>query len=430
MNMSRKSVVALVALVVVFFIIQLRMPKKWDWTPTYSPADSNPFGCLLMDSVLRGSLPRGYYKVEKTTLPQLDHSRDSLCNVLWVTETAAMNGFSWLAIMRMMKRGQRVMIVAKEIKTVTNDTVNDDYQWGMTIRGGDRFTVADVLRLRREHDEMDSIAWTDSVGRASRKYRVLRPMTNNVIDLAEGSEGSKWRPVITSYGYKVAERDNSYLYAVRRRFGRGEMIVVAMPLMFTNYGMIEGETNEVVFRLLSELSGRPIVRISEKEPAQDDDQVESSFFRVVFKDKVLWWPFYTAVALLVLFFVFTARRRQRPIPVVRPPVNHTLEFVRLIGTLFYQRHDRRGLLRCKWELFANAVRQQTGVDVQALDDDDRVFQTLSDRSGMSYEDVARMIKRLRWLALNNNDLTSGELLRAVNAMNELAGRLGAVLYLI
>ena len=49
---------------------------------------------------------------------------------------------------------------------------------------------------------------------------------------------------------------------------------------------------------------------------------------------------------------------------------------------------------------------------------------------MSYEDVARMIKRLRWLALNDNDLTSGELLRAVNAMNELAGRLGAAPYLI
>ena len=50
--MSRKSVIALIVLVLVFFIIQLRMPKKWDWTPTWSPTDNNPFGCLLMDSVL------------------------------------------------------------------------------------------------------------------------------------------------------------------------------------------------------------------------------------------------------------------------------------------------------------------------------------------------------------------------------------------
>lgn len=427
--MSRKSVIAFIVLVVAFFIVQLRMPRKWDWTPTWSPSDNNPFGCMLMDSVLQGSLPHNYYKVRHMTLWQLAHSRDSLSNVLWVTETATLDTPTMLIIKRMMDRGQRLMIVAGETWFVAKNNTSYDHQWGIAIRGGDRFTVADVLRLRQSHEEMDTINWVDSAGHVERQYKMLSPMMNNVIDFSGGHEAQQWRPVIKSRGFEVNGQRNLYVHAARRKFGRGELIVVTMPLMFTNYGMIEGETNEVVFRLLNEMTTRPIVRITDQQLDEANAQVESSPFRLVFKDNALWWPFYTSLALLVLFFVFTARRRQRAIPMVKPPVNHTLEFTRLIGTLFYQRHDRKGLLRCKWELFANTVRQQAGVDVEALDDDDHLFQVLSDRSGMRYEDVARLIKRLRYLAVNDNDLTTRELMQAIDSMNGLAARLGAELRL-
>lgn len=425
MNMSRKSIVALAVLAVVLFFVQLRMPKQWEWTPTYSPTDDNPFGCLLMDSVLKGSLPRGHYKVKPMTLWQWAHSRDSLSNVLWVTETATLDTTTTLIMERMMARGQRLMLVAKETRSMAGDDTDNDRQWGMAIREGDRFNVADVMRLRQSHEEMDSIDWVDSAGQAEQRYKVLRPMTNNAIYLSKGPEGQQWEPIIKPCGYEVPGQRYPYLQAARRRFGRGEMVVVAMPLMFTNYGMIEGESSEVVFRLLAGMTDRPLVRLTDQPADEDGSQMESSPFRQVLKDKTLWWPFYTLLALLVLFFVFTARRRQRAIPVMKAPVNHTLEFTRLIGTLFYQRHDSRGLLRCKWDLFAKDVRQQAGVDVQALDDDDRLFQVLSDRSGMSYEDVARMIKRLRYLAANDNDMTTDELLRAIDSMNDLSARLGA-----
>lgn len=422
--MSRKSVIALVALVLVFFVIQLRMPKKWEWTPTYSPADENPFGCLLMDSVLKSSLPRGHYKVNRMTLWQWANSRDSLSNVLWVTETATLDRPTTLVIKRMMERGQRLMIVAKETRIMVSDSTENSYQWGMAIRGSGRFTVADVLRLRQSHREKDTIDWLDSAGRVEHQYKALRPMTDNLIQLDGGREGNQWKRAIMSYDEDAPEQPYPFIQAARRRFGRGEMVVVAMPLMFTNYGMIEGETNEVVFRLLDEIADRPIVRLTDKDLDENDAQVDSSPFRLILNDNALWWPFYTALALLVLFFVFTARRRQRPIPVMKQPVNHTLEFTRLIGTLFYQRHDRKGLLRCKWELFAKTVRQQVGVDVQALDEDDRLFEVLAERSGMSYEEIARMIKRLRYLVANDSDISSNELLKAIDSMNDLTSRLG------
>lgn len=426
MNMSRKSVVALVVLVVVLFIVQLRMPKRWDWTPTYSPTDKNPFGSLLMDSVLRGSLPRGHYQVKQMTLWQWAHSRDSLSNVLWVTETATLDTTATLIIKRMMARGQRLMLVAKETRFTTGDNMVGAYQWGMAIRGSGRFSVADVMRLRQSHEEMDTISWMDSTGHVEHQYKVLRPMTDNLIQLEGGHEGNQWEHLIMSYGEDTSEGRYPFIQAARRRFGRGEIVVVAMPLLFTNYGMIEGETHEVVFRLLAGMADRPLVRLTDQNTDGADAQVENSPFRLILKDDALWWPFYTSLVLLVLFFVFTARRRQRAIPVVPPPVNHTLEFTRLIGTLFYQRHDRKGLLRCKWELFAQAVRRQADVDVQALDADDHLFQVLSDRTGMGYEEVARMIKRLRYLVANDSDMTADELWRAVDGMDDMARRLGAM----
>jgi hypothetical protein len=43
--------------------------------------------------------------------------------------------------------------------------------------------------------------------------------------------------------------------------------------------------------------------------------------------------------------------------------------------------------------------------------------------------VARLIKRLRYLAVNDNDLTTRELMQAIDSMNGLAARLGAELRL-
>ena len=61
----------MVVLFVLLFLLQMRLPKKFEWNATYYHADRQPFGCYVFDSVLTESMPKGYQVTSKTFL-QLD----------------------------------------------------------------------------------------------------------------------------------------------------------------------------------------------------------------------------------------------------------------------------------------------------------------------------------------------------------------------
>ena len=69
--------------------------------------------------------------------------------------------------------------------------------------------------------------------------------------------------------------------------------------------------------------------------------------------------------------IFTARRKQRAIPVIREPENKSLEFAELIGTLYYQKKDHADLVRKKYLYFAEELRREMQVDVEEVAEDER-----------------------------------------------------------
>ena len=119
--------------------------------------------------------------------------------------------------------------------------------------------------------------------------------------------------------------------AMSRRWGKGEVILVSTPLIFTNYGMLDGKNATYIFRLLSQMGKLPIVRTEGymKETAQ----VQQSPFRYLLAHQPLRWALYLTMITIILFMIFTAKRRQRVIPVIHEPANKSLEFTELIGTL-------------------------------------------------------------------------------------------------
>ena len=86
--------------------------------------------------------------------------------------------------------------------------------------------------------------------------------------------------------------------------------------------------------------------------------------------------------VLVLFMVFTARRRQRAIPVIREPANRNLEFAELIGTLYYQKKNHADLVRKKFIYFAESLRRNIQVDVEDDSDDNALSRRISGKQGL------------------------------------------------
>ena len=172
-------------------------------------------------------------------------------------------------------------------------------------------------------------------------------------------------------------------------WGKGEVILASTPLLFTNYGVLDGKNAAYLFRILSQMGGFPIVRTEGymKETAQ----VQMSPFRYFLSQPPLRWALYLSMVSILLFMIFAARRKQRAIPVIREPENKSLEFAELIGTLYYQKKDHADLVRKKYLYFAEELRKEIQVDVEEVAEDERSFGRIARKTGMEAGEIAAFI---------------------------------------
>lgn len=171
------------------------------------------------------------------------------------------------------------------------------------------------------------------------------------------------------------------------------------------------------FRILSQMGGFPIVRTEGymKETAQ----VQMSPFRYFLSQPPLRWALYLSMVSILLFMIFTARRKQRAIPVIREPENKSLEFAELIGTLYYQKKDHADLVRKKYLYFAEELRREIQVDVEEVAEDERSFGRIARKTGMEAGEIAAFIREVRPVVYGGRSISEKEMKRLVDKMNEI-----------
>ncbi len=55
MKSSYKFFLSMMVLFILMFLLQMQLPKKFVWNPTFYHADRQPFGCYVFDSIMRQS---------------------------------------------------------------------------------------------------------------------------------------------------------------------------------------------------------------------------------------------------------------------------------------------------------------------------------------------------------------------------------------
>ena len=142
------------------------------------------------------------------------------------------------------------------------------------------------------------------------------------------------------------------------------------------------------------MKGMPLVRY---DASKTKSEAKDTPLRYFLSQPPLRWSIYLSMFVLILFMRFNAKRRQRIIPVIEPPVNTTLDFIKQIGTLYHQKKDYLGILRKKKVYFAKALKKETYIDIEeeALTMD--LCHRLSNKTGMEAEKIYKMLKELELL---------------------------------
>ena len=454
MKSSRNFLFAMLVLFVLFCLLQVNLPKKFVWSPTFSHVDKQPLGSFVFDSVLTQSLPNGYH-VTKKTFFQLDqeHAKEKI-SVLMVVNQQDLKQLDVKYLCNIARRGGKVMVVAsgsfddgRNADTVVVDELERTFK--VRIEDGRYFSLRGILSGLRAHDNdmYDTIYWNNrETMYAAQSYRMFYNMVGGTLFVDSVPKVKRLAYTLSTAGYDY-KYDSLYVgdftrfdtivdkkerieridtFAIKKipaavsvPYGKGEVIFVSSPLLFTNYGMLEGNTFVYIFRLMSYLADLPVYRTEAYVKTDAMLVAEQSPFREFIKRPPLRWALYLALLGVVLFMIFTARRRQRVIPIMSKPANRSLEFIQLIGTLYYQRKDHVDLVRKKFKLFAEELRKTAGVDISEVNTDDSEYLLLAEKTGMNCDRLKKVIRQIRLVLHSEGNISVEEMRSLIDAMDTI-----------
>lgn len=454
MKSSRNFLFAMLVLFVLSCLLQVNLPKKFVWSPTFSHVDKQPLGCFVFDSVLTQSLPNGYH-VTKKTFFQLDqeHAKEKI-SVLMVVDQQNLKQLDVKYLCNIARRGGKVMVVAsgsfddgRNADTVVVDELERTFK--VRIEDGTYFSLRGILAGLKAHDNdmYDTIYWNNrETMYAAQPYRMFYNMVGGTLFVDSVPKVKRLAYTLSTAGYDYRQ-DSLYVgeftgfdtivdekerieridtFAIKKvptavsvPYGKGEVIFVSSPLLFTNYGMLEGNTSVYIFRLMSYLADLPVYRTEAYVKTDAMLVAEQSPFREFIKRPPLRWALYLALLGVVLFMIFTARRRQRVIPIMSKPANRSLEFIQLIGTLYYQRKDHVDLVRKKFKLFAEELRKTAGVDISDVNTDDREYLLLAEKTGMNSDRLKKVIRQIRLVLHSEGNISVEEMRSLIDAMDTI-----------
>lgn len=406
MKSNRVFILGIIAFLVILFIIEYNLPKKFVWVPTFSQKDHQPFGCAVFDDILTHSLPG--YTVTDLTFYQLS-KEDSTQNksYLVIAENLKLGQVDIDYMLSMAKRGNNFLLVASSFNEQLSDTLGFDCSYAY-------FNFNSLKKYATSQEKRDTIFWLkDPVYNEAEYY--FYPQLCNMVFLR-----------YDSLNVAMAEEKTTYYIepratAIKQTFGKGEIVLASTPLLFTNYGMLDGGNAAYLFRILSQLKGLPLVRTEAYMKTRMEDQ--QSPLRYFLSQPPLRWGLYMTIIVILLFMFFTARRRQRPIPVVKEPENKSIEFTELIGTLYFQKKDHADLIRKKYIYFAETLRRTCQIDIEDESEDSELAGRIAGKTGLPEEEIGKLLKKIRFTTSGKAEVWEKDMKDIIDEINKIINHL-------
>ena len=359
-------------------------------------------------------MPKGY-QVTSKTFRQLDHEHPSeKIGVLMVVDEQNLKKLDVKHLCNIARRGGKVMVVTRESDDQSKDTIyyNElEHTFRLQFIPAYYFSYFRIYNRAtgNEAEYKDTINWKGKPQvYPAHDYVVWDGLSGGHLDFDSLQTNSS-----------LAFEADTMLVAASVPYGKGEVIFVTSPLLFTNYGMLEGNTSEYIFRLMSMMADVPVYRTEAYMKTDATMDVNYSPFRELIKRPPLRWALYLLMLGVILLMVTTARRRQRVIPIITPPLNKSLEFVKLIGTLYYQRCTHAELVRKKFTFFAEELRRRCGIDVRDVNTDDDEVRFLAKKTGVGEAYIQQTLREIRLIIHSEEDIKPSKMREMIEAMNHI-----------
>ncbi len=314
---DKKYFLGLFVVLLIFVIYEINRPVPIDWESSYHHAHTQPFGSYVLHQLMQEE-PVNLQSAFKTNYELITHDRIE-AHLLIMANTFTTTKQDTHALLNYVSSGKTVMIHAFNYQGALADSLS----LGVSERL--RFNLPSEIEKVLVNTPKESILFENE--------EEALPIS----ELAMTGHFSEYQ----KSAEVLATNQNKEAVLLRYAFGEGKLLVSTTPLLLTNYFILHANNASIAEKLMNYFpEGETILH---NEFYEMGSMEQSTPLRVLLREDALRSATYLAMFTGLLFLLFQSKREQRPIPVIAPLRNTSLEFAQTLGQLYYRQFNHQKL---------------------------------------------------------------------------------------
>lgn len=383
-------------LLVIIIGLEWSKPKRIDWYDTNLSINSKkPFGLYVfnqqLDSLLLG---RNLHRTTTFTKAYLDNwNQDTIItsSFLYINYNDYLSHETTDTILKLANKGNTVFISTAQFNYSLLDTLGlSSYKYYVP-------------------EENTFSVWTTNQNLSKGRFNLKRAFTNYCFEITDKSK----------MNYEVLGFQNTskipVINFIKIPFGDGLIYLHSQPLAFSNYSLLESNNHLYVENILSYIQSDDVYWITKETELLVP--ISDSLLRFILMNPALKWAWYLFLIGLVVFVLFTAKRKQRVIPIIHPIRNTSIEFTKTISGLYIENKDYKGIIQKQIKQTLEEIRRKYRIDTQILNTD--FIRAFESKSGIDKKVIQNWITLVNQVQSNNIDNEEEFLIKLNQATEKL-----------
>jgi hypothetical protein len=371
------GVVAFIGLIII--AVNRKLPRKMDERITLRQRDKIPYGYAAATELSTSLFTNTAIYSDQSVPGYWEHislSSDRQAVIL-VAGYFNADDDEISRLMQFVKKGNYVFIIAQSFSEETQSAFHFTYsQNGMAPFFG--------------------------VGDDSLRVRLLYPhFTSDSLYTYPGRKFESWFENLDTAHSIILGRNETNPNFIQMNYGSGSFFIHSAPLAFSNYFILHKNNINYFEQAMSVIPAdiRKLVwneyYLIKRGPRDKNDNREPNWLKVLMRYKEFKWGFGLLLFSLLLWVLLNSRRKQRMIPDHPKPRNESLDFVKTMGRLYYDRKNHQNLAGKMSVYFLEHIRTTYKLPTHTLDD--LFIETLHYKSGYPTGHLNEIISFIQYL---------------------------------
>lgn len=210
---------------------------------------------------------------------------------------------------------------------------------------------------------------------------------------SESDNNAKLARIVLSKGDADSARVEKGADFMMIKYGQGCFYLHSNPVLLSNYHLNSDRGPAYLANIFSHLPDANVwVDFSAAIPKLDAEfgGKDRNMLDFIRSQKGLWIAWILLLSGVGAFLAFGGRRIQRSIPVIEPPVNHTMAFIDAVGRFYKTQKQNALVFRREWNQLNIYVRQNFRLTIST---DEAGIRRLAERSGVSENTIRQLLTK-------------------------------------